>query len=752
MSDSGDDDYEAYALPYWSAAPPSHSIPSAGRTAGARKAASTPLVSAKEGEKGEASGDMSGNEVARQDLALLGRSDASSLSYAVKHDETAVSDLSPQTKVMKAIHILSARSREMETTGGALLEPRAVATLLELLGATLVDLQRLPPPPRTLEVNRARISFIRKSLGLPPPAELGADEQDDQVRGKVESSTPNLAAVFEENVKLLLAAIRPSTIYDPVKDTNEEVKPDSQEASLPMAPCFIAQLPPEVLSLILTFARDAATQPLPIEVPEGGRSGGAVPVRRRGHDAAAAFEGSKTAALKFSLELARVCKAWREPAREVAFRKLYIHHGLGLVKLSKLLDSGVTSSLGELVASLDVLIPSTPQAGGAGGSLSLSLQHYGNLLGTGTPVFAATSLGNRRKSATSTSQVKSGGEEQRDAGELVEKLLQRLPNLQKLKLKITIDDGYGGSGKLYADFLEPAVFRGLTTTPSLRELHLRFCTDFEELESLLNSFHHLETLRLDSLDNLAGTVHIPSSPNTASRLRTVHIGSAAVADICSLTDAQVVWLVEPSVQQGCLRDVRICISARAVQNGAVTAGQVNFGGGGAGGWLGGFGSGGGGGGAALQHAPPFASGDFADLLVRAGSSLEKLVLQDVSLSQATYPSLAAAPHNGSLDHALSHLTSLTSFALYWSSAGPSFLPSISSYPLVSLSLAGTPRHTSASAFADTLESDFPKLQTLVLAASASLVAGQGGWTGAGIRRVRQVCEERGLASERVPVV
>ena len=99
----------------------------------------------------------------------------------------------------------------------------------------------------------------------------------------------------------------------------------------------------------------------------------------------------------------------------------------------------------------------------------------------------------------------------------------------------------------------------------------------------------------------------------SARLRTLVIGNGQTSyrDYTSITDVQLAFLLEPTVATMRHLDITIMSSA-----------------GGAGG-MAGWGGGGGGGANQVPIPPSFASGLFADLLVRMGPRIERLALRDL---------------------------------------------------------------------------------------------------------------------------
>lgn len=146
--------------------------------------------------------------------------------------------------------------------------------------------------------------------------------------------------------------------------------------------------------------------------------------------------------------------------------------------------------------------------------------------------------------------------------------------------------------------------------------------------------------------------------------------------------------------------------------------------------------------------PPFAGADFASLLVKLGPTLTRLALKD-SLGQgiggllATQinPTLRAQPHDGVLDHALKHCTSLRELAVEWTLTGSKFLSAIEQAPLFSLVLLGSPQHTPASDMIQQLRTSFKSLRYLNLICFGTQAHQAQAWTARDVRALRKACTE-----------
>ncbi|GAA6018810.1 hypothetical protein JCM10207_000248 [Rhodosporidiobolus poonsookiae] len=749
-----------------------------------------------EGNEDGEDDDMDDSEqLSKDDLGLLDGLDETGLASYLSHPVVSLDKLSQAQKLMKALHTITSTTADPYSDGYLELNQTAVADLVETLASALAD--TVPKPVRLVgqkkeseEAKRKEENRRRARLGLPPreAKEKEEDKPEEQKGGEKDGAgaapsagaeTPvastsgallspaaaadervrpaheDLAAVYYENTRLLLASLRPKFLFDPAPIVNAmssmkrkkgkgRATDAAADADKPPGQCHITKLPAELLLMVMTLARagsESFVQPSSYKPP-------AYDFHRVVPPPLPVW-GSKQAAVRFTLGLGRVCKAWTKLAREVAYRELELRKPNALQKLNALLDDEPTRDLAKYITSLNVSVaPTTPesQPGSARAAAAARRAHdpyyedeYNEVVlpdeGTGV-IMMGNTQGKRRV---------------RHDGEDFAKLLGKTSQLTLLTLTILPPSGGYRSSASFGDYLEQPVFSALSSTPSLRELELRFTSDFEELSAFLANLPNLEVLRVDRLDNLSGTPPpLPSAPHAASKLRIVELGHASFNSPTSLSSEQLCYLLEPAVAAGSLRELYVHehyprnLGAFAVLGGGMP-----------------------------QQSAAFATAAFADLLVRCGSALEKLVLERMSSSGQLDPSLAAAPHNNSLDYALSHLTSLRSLDLSWALTGSSLLDSLGALSsLTTLTLSGTPSsHTPAPAFANALalpaadapdeprfsalkELDFPgaggggaaQVAAMNLAGfgGAGGAGGAVGWTGMGMRSVRQAAEVRGV--------
>ncbi|GAA5935709.1 uncharacterized protein JCM15063_001779 [Sporobolomyces koalae] len=320
-------------------------------------------------------------------------------------------------------------------------------------------------------------------------------------------------------------------------------------------------------------------------------------------------------------------------------------------------------------------------------------------------------------------------------------------------------------GNFHTAYLDEAVLDTLSTTSNLTTLALEFRLDFEELEIIVNGLPHLESLSIRAIDNKSGSTTTTSAqPHPADRISSLRLGYEAQTDRSSpsdysaISDVQLAWLLEPAVAHGNLHCLNLSIMPdfdRRFQAGA-PAGAV------------------GAAGLANANAPPFASATIANLLVRCGASLECLMMQDIERTDQNHPGFASAPHStpvlssapsiqdtdelsnlahddgkdSNFDYALLHLVNLRQLSLQFVYTGPDLLESLAHMQhLQHLELVGIPVHTPSATFAEYLETTFEALETLTLSGYLTGTRGdQAGWTGAGLRRVKQIARQRGLVA------
>ncbi|GAA5958745.1 hypothetical protein JCM3765_006023 [Sporobolomyces pararoseus] len=722
-------------------------------------------------------------ERAKQDLRNLARLDPDTAERLVGLDPTPVTELLTTTKIMKAISILTSSCSIMQEMNNEYEAPNGFplsiySDLVELLSSALSDISqsnptlRSPPKPislHQLEVARAKLSLPLKNA-VPPQGQRveGLVAVSPAGRSLLLGASPappsELALLMAENARLALAALRPPSLF-PSRDygsvTPASAMDTSRAASPPVGPSYIAKLPSELLLYILQFAHSAAAEhddtqlsnqphasnhaPMVTEVWNGrGRRS----LRDQYGNPLNGITGSKGAAQRFTLSLARVCKAWVEPSRTVAFRHLYLQQAPQLADLLSLLETSpslrhATSSIQSISATLSP--PGSDEPPVPGGPQTAALNRMiGRIVGRrGRPASPSVSFGGRSKSDKEGSSGGAGGkaEEGKSPAENWSQIVEQSPNVRKLKLRILPSSGrWAGFSRTptTTEFLDAAVLGTLSSTHSLKNLNLVFSIDFEELEVIMNGLPNLETLSIRAIDAISGSAAVSSTtPHPARKIRSFKLGDANsngpynFQEYSSVSDVQLAWLLEPSVSKGCLKELDIAIMV-----------ELGVGGG----WPPGLPGGPGGNFGQNTAAPPFASSTIADLLIRCGGNLERLVLQDLGETGAVNPNFAAAPHNSNFDHVLSSLTSLRELSIQFSYTGTGFLASLSQIPhLRNLSLSGTPIHTSADLFADKLEHGLGELETLTISGQfAGMRGGQGGWNGAGVRKVKQAAKDRGL--------
>ena len=137
----------------------------------------------------------------------------------------------------------------------------------------------------------------------------------------------------------------------------------------------------------------------------------------------------------------------------------------------------------------------------------------------------------------------------------------------------------------------------------------------------MNGLPNLETLSIRAIDAISGSSAVSSTtPHPARKLRSFKFGDANsngpynYQEYSSVSDVQLAWLLEPSVSNGNLKELEIAVLV-----------ELGVGGG----WPPGLPGGPGGNFGQNAPAPPFASSTIADLLIRSGGNLERLILQDL---------------------------------------------------------------------------------------------------------------------------
>jgi len=141
----------------------------------------------------------------------------------------------------------------------------------------------------------------------------------------------------------------------------------------------------------------------------------------------------------------------------------------------------------------------------------------------------------------------------------------------------------------------------------------------------MNGLPNLESLSIRAIDAISGSPAVNStSPHPAKKIRHFKLGDANsgspyhLQEYTSISDVQLAWLIEPAISNGTLKDLEVSILIDPGVGGGwppgIPGGPGNF--------------------AQNGTAPPFASSTFADLLIRCGSNLERLVVQDLGETRA----------------------------------------------------------------------------------------------------------------------
>ncbi|GAA6005835.1 hypothetical protein JCM11491_004027 [Sporobolomyces phaffii] len=794
-----DDDGPQDEVAYWGSTqrnPRQASTRVTGSTAGPSSQTSSSNANGKgkgkalsEGDTGTSEPKDSGNgtrhdialQRTRDDLQLLASMDPAMAARLVELDPTPTHQLATTTKIMKAISILASTSsftQEMNLGADRATSGVPFPEVIDLLASALSDVSQAYPDLRSrpkpislhhLEIARAKLSLPLQDA-VPPSGSPGVSQallavtpSGHPILLEELAAPPSEAAVlFAENARLALSALRPSSLFpSPQYSSETPTTPvsTSRPASPHSGPSPIAVLPSELLLYIFQFAQAAAAEPVNDPAPQSGSMGRTPPIvtevwagrgRRSVRDEYGnpvnRLSGSKAAAQRFALALARVCRAWLEPARTVAFRHVYIYQGPQLAELlSGLAES---PSLGRaapsiLAISATLAPPGSNEApsNSAGPSITLN-RMLGRITARRGRPSTPVSFGGARTKPDAEGGSSGGGKggEGKTPAEMWSQIVEMCPNIKKLKLRILPSSsrwaGFSRSPSM-TEFLDAAVLGTLSSTHGLKTLNLAFSIDFEELEVIMNGLPNLESVSIRAIDAISGSAAVSSTgPHPAQNIRYFKLGDSNsnspynIQEYTSISDVQLAWILEPAVASASLRELDVSILIDPGIGGGwppgLPGGPANFG--------------------ANANSPPFASSTIADLLIRCGDNLERLALRDLAETGSMNPNFAAAPHNANFDHALSSLTTLRDLSLQFAYTGANFLDSLSSIPrLRHLSLSGTPVHTSADLFADKLDRGLGELESLTISGQfAGTRGGQGGWNGAGVRRVKQAAKDRGL--------
>ncbi|GAA5872865.1 hypothetical protein JCM16303_006858 [Sporobolomyces ruberrimus] len=717
-------------------------------------------------------GDQSdpGVERSRADLQLLADLAPSMVERLVDLDPTPTSQLLTTTKIMKAISVLTSACSMMQEDGplpgeGSNAIPLdSYADVLELLSSALSDVSQSMPHLRSapkpvslhhLEVARAKLALPLEDPVPPagPPGIQGALiitplGVASGVVGETRLPPSELALLYAENARLALATLRPPSLFpSPLPSTQTSSLTPSGRVSPapPIGASPISTLPSEIILYILQFVHaselELARQPSPrSSSSSSSRSSGVTEIwtergRRSLRDEFGnpqKTSGPDVVAQKTVLALGRVCKAWLEPARAVAFRHLHLPQSAQASSLLSTLNSSDS-----LQRSLPAVRAISAVLGGSSDTnanpTAAALNRVIGRFPTRRARFTPTPAGPSRSDTDREGSNKASGDDGKSPAETWSQLVGLCTSVKDIKLEIVPSpqrwSGFGHSAST-TEFLDAAVLGALSSTRSLTNLNLNFSIDFEELELIMNGLPNLEDLSVRAIEAISGSTAVGSTaPHPARNIRRFRLGDNSQTvyggpEYTAISDVQLAWLLEPAVANGSLKVLEVFI-------------LIDPG-------LGGWNPHGPGGQGANVNTPPFASSTIADLLVRCGGNLDRLVLQDLGQVGGVNPNFAAYPHSSNFDHALSTLTSLRYLSVQFAYTGPDLITSLSSMSnLVKLCLSGTPIHTSADLFADKLEHGFGSLEGLTFD-GAGQRGGQGGWNGAGVRKVTQAAKARGM--------
>ncbi|GAA5892978.1 hypothetical protein JCM6882_006908 [Rhodosporidiobolus microsporus] len=484
------------------------------------------------------------------------------------------------------------------------------------------------------------------------------------------------------------ASLLTSALLELPRPSSKRVSDETQDPIL-TPPSLAQSLPAEVLVHIFSYARDAAVAPTTHDDPEEYVK---APYVKDVSADSKAMMGTEGAALRFVAGLGRVL-----------FRRLYIRHGLALLRVIKILEDCSASRIASTVSTLDVLIPAVAALQREDGSWQDSQRD----------------------------RIDPETRHNRDGGKLVARLLKTLPELRSFRLVVKKgettegEEGYWGSKAVpHHTFLEPTLFDAITThLTGITTLVLDFCIDLQDLGLILHSLSTVAVLALSGIGNfISGQTNSPSHQNNAASLQILSVGThSGELQKSILSSEQLRWLIEPAACSGSIKEVTLSLPCQLPLS-------LNN----------------------VPTVPAFASVEFADLLVGL-AGLEKLDLSAPNGENQIFGSLVHPPHNGTFDFALSHLTSLHHLCLPAHLLGDSFISITSTLPaLKTLEIAGRSRHLPTDVVLQALEpstTNFSSLRRLRLHGQMSGRGGAVGWTAAQRRAVYRAAEARGVEVE-----
>ncbi|KAH8915017.1 hypothetical protein BT69DRAFT_1357086 [Atractiella rhizophila] len=442
--------------------------------------------------------------------------------------------------------------------------------------------------------------------------------------------------------------------------------------------------------------------------------------------------------------LALVCRTWEPAARQAAYAVVSLRKKEQMDKLYSTIEQssndGDASEKGKgqggrriaaWIREIDVKVSTATR--------SMRRLRGGNApISTTTGPFAWMHTGGGGHPFYSSSTVPLASSD--TCGTSLGRLLSACPNVASVEVSIS----NGGSSYGYsigAEFLEAGLLESLCTMRGLRSVTWRQSLDFGDLVEILREVKTIENLSLPAgVTNLsspppapsvtaipapgvgigAAVSSVPEEPEHQARLKSFQCSNW---DFPSITPAQLCWILRPAVHT-----IKTLDLGSWSGNGAFGLNGAPQGGG---------------------RSPPWATAEVADLLVQM-KAVERVALRDlhglgVILNQMMAQvdqSLRNDPHNGYLDHSLSHFSNLTELAIDWSYTGPEFLTSLAP-SIESLLLFGAPTSTNADPkdLLALVERKNSKLTTLVLSGWPVGVAGS--WNSKEIRALRSVCHRKG---------
>lgn len=357
----------------------------------------------------------------------------------------------------------------------------AYAQLLELLGGALSDVTASPASfsaavgaaraKKTvyeLQLERARLSMDPARPGTAPSTTgngWGTASEPTEGLTREQLEDIDLADLVADNTRAALLILRPPLFPDTQPDSSSAVPLDA--ASSPpvttnsASPSPISRLPSELLSHILSLARNLSEQRMPGGVgftdpvyDDAGYPRSVIMPRRR-IPGVGQLEGSRTAGQRFALSLALVCREWRAPARRIAFRSLHCRKTGQMQKLLQLLETSPETIDPDWITNLNAKILKSPEVVGNGFGVGI-VRGYSRYVGGGASWATGHQLGATGSSSAAAEAMQKS--EESSPAAIFAKLVAKAPRLRTLGVNIVGNPysvGFGGRGAAVAEFLEP---------------------------------------------------------------------------------------------------------------------------------------------------------------------------------------------------------------------------------------------------------------------------------------------------------